>query len=421
MRNPTRRSLGLSLLLAALALAPASAEPPAADVTALRNEYRQLSEYLRKRNGLSDEDRREAARLGARTLAALEANPTDPALVAMAVQLATWSESEADLDAAYARALAIRADNDVALSQWLTSLVRRGQAERALDEAASRIPDLMAMPRSATSVAEAYLALNRFDEASAMLAALGESASRRELAIRTKPMLLRLAELETRWAKEYAQRFRDAERGDNPTVVLTTSRGPITLELFEEQAPATVGAFVEFVEGGLYDGTRFHRFVPGVGLFGGDPNTKPGATGRAGTGTAGFRLPDESRRSDRRDAFGGSVVMLKTPDPNRPGRMQENGASCSFAILIEPAEHLNDEFTVVGRVVDGLDLLGEVRAGDELLAARVLAKRGRDYRAVRMPELPITGEFDLARPASQSSSGEVSRFNAPGVAPAAKP
>lgn len=399
--------LGFGLLLAA------AAPPAASDLESIRTEYRSLADYLRKKPSIGAEDRKAAGALAGRLLAALGAEPADPALLAMAVQLATWSDSDPTIDAAYAKVLAERPDNDVALSQWLVALTRRGEAERALVEAAARAPDLARTPRTAMGVAEAYLALNRFDDAEALLESLGAAAMAREVATRNKPMRKRLPELQQRWARELGAQARDAARGDNPTVVLTTAKGPVTIELFEEQAPATVGAFLEFVDGGQYDQTRFHDFVPGIGLFGGDPNTKAGATGRPGTGTAGFRIPDESRRDDRRDAFTGSVVMLKTPDPARPGRFQENSASCSFAILIAPAEQLNDEFTVVGRVLDGQELLASLRPGDDLLAARALARRAKEYRAVRMPELPPTGPFGLAAPAATTSTGDVSRMNAP--------
>lgn len=408
-----RSTVAACCLVAVPAAGQSAGQPGPADLEAIRTEYRSLAEYLRKKQAVGDEERAAARRLADRLLASLDATTADPALLAMAVQLATWSGSDATVDAAYGLVLANRPDNDVALSQWLTSLTMRGEAERAVAEASSRVPDLSRTPRTAMSVAEAYVALNRFDDAESLLDSLGPAAMAREVATRNKPMRQRIPELQQRWAREQGARARDDARGDNPTVALTTARGPITLELFEEQAPATVGAFVELVESGQYDQTRFHDFVPGVGLYGGDPNTKAGATGRPGTGTAGFRIPDESKREDRRDAFAGSVVMLKTPDPARAGRFQENSASCSFAILVAPAEQLSDEFTVVGRVLDGQDLLGTLRPGDELLAARVLRKRSRDYRAVRMPEIPVTGPFGLAPRLAPSSTGEVSRMNAP--------
>jgi peptidyl-prolyl cis-trans isomerase B (cyclophilin B) len=413
MSLPIRAFRSIVLALAMLPTAATVGQSPAADLDAIRTEYRSLAEYIRKRQSVGEEERKAAETLAGRLLASLDAGGNDPALLAMAVQLATWSGSEATIDAAYAKILAARPDNDVALSQWLTSLTGRGDGERAVAEASARVSDLIRMPRTAMSVAEAYIALNRFDDAEALLESLGPAAMAREVATRNKPMRIRLPELQQRWAREQGARARDDARGDNPTAVLTTAQGPITIELFEEQAPATVAAFIEFVEGGQYDQSRFHDFVPGVGLYGGDPNTKAGATGRPGTGTAGFRIPDECKRDDRRDAFSGSIVMLKTPDPARANRFQENSASCSFAILVSPGEQLSDEFTVVGRVLDGQELLASLRAGDDLLAARVLRKRPREYRAVRMPELPATGPFGLATRAVASSTGDVSRLNAP--------
>jgi len=136
MRTIARRFLPSLLALAVTAAALAQGGPP--DLDAIRTEYRSLADYIRKRPIIGDEERRSAGALGARLLAAIDARTADPALLAMAVQLATWSGSDATVDAAYGLVLANRPDNDVALSQWLTALTTRGEAERAVAEKAAR-------------------------------------------------------------------------------------------------------------------------------------------------------------------------------------------------------------------------------------------------------------------------------------------
>ena len=70
----------------------------------------------------------------------------------------------------------------------------------------------------------------------------------------------------------------------NPTAIITTNRGVVELELFQDQMPITVGNFVSLAESGFYDGTKFHRVIDGFMIQGGDPNSKSDNEASYGTG-----------------------------------------------------------------------------------------------------------------------------------------
>ena len=87
-----------------------------------------------------------------------------------------------------------------------------------------------------------------------------------------------------------ADKAKETQAGDakNPRVLITTKFGDIELELFQNRAPLHVENFVKLAKSGFYDGTIFHRVIPGFMIQGGDPTTKdPGQKHRYGTGGPG--------------------------------------------------------------------------------------------------------------------------------------
>jgi cyclophilin family peptidyl-prolyl cis-trans isomerase len=172
------------------------------------------------------------------------------------------------------------------------------------------------------------------------------------------------------WKAESEVRRREQAADDLPRVLLRTARGPITIELFEDQAPGTVGNFVYLVEKGFYDGTRFHRVIPVFMVQGGDPNTLDGDPGNDGLGGPGYRIPCESHRPDARPHFAGSISMAHSG--------KDSGGS-QFFITHLPVPHLNGEHTVFGRALEGLDVVLALEPGDRIEEAKVLRKRGHEY------------------------------------------
>lgn len=187
------------------------------------------------------------------------------------------------------------------------------------------------------------------------------------------------------WERESAIREQEAAaQGEEalPRVELTTSRGPIIVELFENEAPNTVANFISLVEQGFYDGTAFHRIIGAFMAQGGCPNSKPGSDGIPGTGGPGYTIECECYSEEARRHFAGTLSMAHA------GR--DTGGS-QFFITHLPTPHLDqpiakDAHTVFGRVIEGMDVVLSLKANDELQTAKVIRKRNHEYTPVTTPE-----------------------------------
>ena len=152
-----------------------------------------------------------------------------------------------------------------------------------------------------------------------------------------------------------------------PRVVLQTTKGPITLELYKQSAPLQVRSFVYLAKRGFYNGTKFHRYadLTGGGGFiiqGGDPSTKvPALSGFAGQGGPGYETPLEISNL-KHDKF--TIAAARTSDPNSAGSQ--------FYICQAPVHFLDGQYTVFGRVVAGQRAALALRAGDTIKSARVV-------------------------------------------------
>jgi cyclophilin family peptidyl-prolyl cis-trans isomerase/HEAT repeat protein len=137
------------------------------------------------------------------------------------------------------------------------------------------------------------------------------------------------------------------------TATINTVRGPIKLELFGADAPATVWNFLSLARSGYYRNTRFHRVVPNFVAQDGDPRDD-------GNGGPGYAIRDEMNR--HRYERGAVGMALSGPD---------TGGSQYF-ITHSPQPHLDGHYTVFGRVVGGFDVLDRLVQGD--LITRIDAK-----------------------------------------------
>jgi cyclophilin family peptidyl-prolyl cis-trans isomerase len=289
-------------------------------------------------------------------------------------------------------------------------------------EVAARTQDLVPFPRTALALAETLIAANRPDEAKTMFDGMRTVfAERPDLAGRAKTLGQRIDALTPLFFIERNQRTIDAQKDELPRVELVTSKGAILVELFAQQAPNSAEAFLSFVEKNLYAGTKFHRRIPGLALFGGDPNTKVGATGRPGFGSPGFRLPDEGRRSDRRLALGGTIGFAKAltqapqQQPGQPPlpRAVENSAGATFFILLAPAEFLHDEFTIVGRILEGMEVVAELGPSDEIVSAKIVRAGNRIQQLATSPELPTPLELTILESGQTRQTAEITRGRGP--------
>ena len=129
-------------------------------------------------------------------------------------------------------------------------------------------------------------------------------------------------------------------------VDLKTSKGTITIRFFPEIAPNHVKNFIDLAEKGFYNGTRFHRVIPGFMIQGGDPNTKSGDPGTWGTGGSDNRVNAEfSAKPHKR----GIVSMAR-------GGHDINSARSQFFIVVADSTFLDNQYSVFGEVVKGMDV-----------------------------------------------------------------
>ena len=141
----------------------------------------------------------------------------------------------------------------------------------------------------------------------------------------------------------------DAEGLSKATVTITTSKGVIRFKFYSDDAPNTTRRIAELIEQKFYDGVLFHRVVPQFVIQTGDP------TG-TGTGGSGQRLKSEFNQRRHNE---GAVAMARAADPD--------SADSQFYITILPQHQLNQSYTVFGQVIEGMDVVRNVRVGDKML------------------------------------------------------
>jgi len=129
-----------------------------------------------------------------------------------------------------------------------------------------------------------------------------------------------------------------------PLAVIATSCGDITVELDPSIAPETVNSFVFLARQGYFNGTVFHRILPGFVTQGGDPTA-------TGTGGPGYTIPDEFPPADT--AYERGMLAMANAGPGTTGSQ--------FFIMLDDAG-LPPQFTIFGRVTDGLDVLEAIQS-----------------------------------------------------------
>ena len=133
-------------------------------------------------------------------------------------------------------------------------------------------------------------------------------------------------------------------------VTIATNLGDIEFQLLPELAPETVRNFVTLAQSEFYNGTLFHRVIPGFMIQGGDPNTKkPELRSQWGMGGPGHNVKAEfSSRSHLR----GIVSMARAADPDSAGSQ--------FFIVTTDSTFLDNEYTVFGEVTQGMDIADKI-------------------------------------------------------------
>lgn len=139
-----------------------------------------------------------------------------------------------------------------------------------------------------------------------------------------------------------------------------TTKGSFTAELYADDAPGTVANFEKLVGEGFYDGIVFHRVIPDFVVQGGDPQTKhlPLDNPRIGSGGPGYTIKCETKGNPRTHEEGALSMA-------HAGR--DTGGSQFFIVLNEGnCRHLNGVHTVFGKVVQGMDVVRQLRRGDRM-------------------------------------------------------
>ena len=132
----------------------------------------------------------------------------------------------------------------------------------------------------------------------------------------------------------------------SPHVILKTKFGEMEIVLFPDLAPKHVESFLKLAESGFYNGTIFHRILPGFMIQGGDPLTKdPANRNRFGTGGPGYTVPAEFSKVAHEK---GILSAARTQDPNSAGSQ--------FFIMVAKSPHLDGQYTVFGEVVKGVEI-----------------------------------------------------------------
>src|SRR5687768_16164151 len=146
---------------------------------------------------------------------------------------------------------------------------------------------------------------------------------------------------------------------------IVTSKGTLTLELYDDAAPETVANFEKLANSGFYDGTRFHRVIPDFVVQGGDPYSKGGehAKGPVGTGGPGWKIKCETKNNPYKHEVGALSMAHAGKD---------TGGSQFFIVLSEAnTRHLNGVHTVFGKITGGLDVMKQIKKNDVMTTVRV--------------------------------------------------
>ena len=127
----------------------------------------------------------------------------------------------------------------------------------------------------------------------------------------------------------------------------------VVIGLYDSAAPLHAGNFKELARTRYYKGMQFHRAFPGTLVQTGDPYSRRGPNVRTGTGGPGWTVPAEIRLPHNK----GSVAMARLDTPVNPARVS-NGSQ--FYVTLKPMPALNGQYTVFGRVLEGLEHLEEI-------------------------------------------------------------
>lgn len=147
----------------------------------------------------------------------------------------------------------------------------------------------------------------------------------------------------------YAEGDKKVEETKVLRAVIETKHGDIEIKFFPELAPKHIESFTSLAKKGFYDGTIFHRVIPGFMIQGGDPNTKGKDVSAYGTGGPGYTVKAEfNDKPHKRGAL--SAARAQSPD----------SAGSQFFIVVKDSPFLDHQYTVFGEVTKGMDVADKI-------------------------------------------------------------
>jgi peptidyl-prolyl cis-trans isomerase B (cyclophilin B) len=167
--------------------------------------------------------------------------------------------------------------------------------------------------------------------------------------------------------------------------VIRTSQGDFTVKFFFDKAPASVKAFVELADKGFYDGTLFHRAIPGFVVQGGDPRTK---TSGVDPKTYGFGENTDAK---------GDPILLKAEFSDMSHKRgivsfarresDPDSSSCQFFIVVKDSPFLDRRQTVIGEVTKGMDVVDRIVSESKTNVAAPNGGQPTSYQKIVKVEL----------------------------------
>ena len=165
----------------------------------------------------------------------------------------------------------------------------------------------------------------------------------------------------------------------NPIVTIQTNQGTIQVELYPDVAPNTVNNFISLVQKGFYNGTIFHRVIPGFMIQGGDPEG-------TGMGGPGYSIKGEFAANGFANNLkhtAGVISMARAQNPDSAGSQ--------FFIMVEDAPHLDGQYAAFGKVTQGLEVAQAIVSApldwhdrpreDQVMETVTVETFGQDYPA----------------------------------------
>ena len=145
-------------------------------------------------------------------------------------------------------------------------------------------------------------------------------------------------------------------RDPENTIIIELKNGNVVIELLPDVAPKHSERMKELARAGAYDNVVFHRVIDGFMAQTGDVKFGKASGDTSMAGMGGSDLPDLPAEFSDVPFERGTVGMARSQDPN--------SANSQFFIMFEPAPHLNGQYTVVGRVIEGMDVVDTIKKGD---------------------------------------------------------